>query len=143
MCVVERHGRLSENAEHQVGLEGRLFRKQLVERRPIDVFHGDVSQIALLLHVVDGDDPRVGQDTGRASFPEQALAEAVRGSNANEVMSVGRDGSSDAIAFLDAGIPAVEFGPAGAGHHGPQEWVSIASLARYRRALGDFVLQLP
>ncbi len=73
----------------------------------------------------------------------QALAEAVRGSNANEVMSVGRDGASDAIAFLDAGIPAVEFGPAGAGHHGPHEWVSIASLARYRRALGDFVLQLP
>ena len=38
-----------------------------------------------------------------------------------------------------AGIPAVEFGPEGAGHHGPEEWVSVSSLARYRRALGDFV----
>jgi succinyl-diaminopimelate desuccinylase len=37
----------------------------------------------------------------------------------------------------------VEFGPAGAGHHGPDEWVSISSLSRYRQALTDFVRQLP
>ena len=37
----------------------------------------------------------------------------------------------------------MEFGPSGAGHHGPDEWVSIASLSTYRRALGDFVLTLP
>ena len=43
-------------------------------------------------------------------------------------MSVGRDGASDAVSFLEAGIPAVEFGPVGAGHHGPEEWVSISSL---------------
>ena len=55
-------------------------------------------------------------------------------------MSVGRDGASDAVSFLQAGIPAVEFGPAGAGHHGPEEWVSISSLARYRQALCDFVV---
>ena len=54
-------------------------------------------------------------------------------------MSVGRDGASDAVSFLKAGVPAVEFGPAGAGHHGPEEWVSISSLARYRQALSDFV----
>jgi succinyl-diaminopimelate desuccinylase len=60
-----------------------------------------------------------------------------------ETMSVGRDGASDAASFIEAGIPAVEFGPAGAGHHGPDEWVSLASLARYRRALGDFVRTLP
>ena len=59
------------------------------------------------------------------------------------MISVGRDGASDATAFLAAGIPAVEFGPAGAGHHGPEEWVSLASLARFRRALGDFVRSLP
>ena len=45
--------------------------------------------------------------------------------------------------FLEAGIPAVEFGPIGGGHHGPEEWVSIASLRRYRQALGDFVARLP
>src|ERR1039458_4501728 len=60
-----------------------------------------------------------------------------------ETMSVGRDGASDAASFIEAGIPAVEFGPAGAGHHGPDEWVSISSLARYRRALADFVRSLP
>jgi succinyl-diaminopimelate desuccinylase len=58
-------------------------------------------------------------------------------------MSVGRDGASDAASFIEAGIPAVEFGPAGAGHHGPDEWVSLSSLARYRRALADFVRGLP
>ena len=40
-------------------------------------------------------------------------------------------------------MPAVEFGPVGGGHHGPEEWVSIESLARYRQALSDFVVGLP
>ena len=64
-----------------------------------------------------------------------ALVDAVGRLTQGESMSVGRDGASDAISFLKAGIPAVEFGPTGAGHHGPDEWVSIASLARYRQAL--------
>jgi succinyl-diaminopimelate desuccinylase len=72
-----------------------------------------------------------------------ALCEAVGRLTSGESMSVGRDGASDAVSFLRAGIPAVEFGAAGAGHHGPDEWVSIASLARYRQALTEFVLQLP
>lgn len=53
--------------------------------------------------------------------------------------AVGRDGSSDAIPFLEVGVPAVEFGPVGAGHHGPNEYVEIESLGRYRRALVEFV----
>jgi succinyl-diaminopimelate desuccinylase len=74
----------------------------------------------------------------------QALSEAVSRSIPDmETMSVGRDGASDAASFIEAGIPAVEFGPAGAGHHGPDEWVSLSSLARYRRALADFVRSLP
>jgi succinyl-diaminopimelate desuccinylase len=73
----------------------------------------------------------------------QALKEAVARSTRGEVMSVGRDGASEAAAFISAGIPAVEFGPAGAGHHGPEEWVSVSSLARYRRALADFVRAVP
>jgi len=56
---------------------------------------------------------------------------------------VGRDGASDAVSFLRAGVPAVEYGPIGGGHHGPEEWVSIASLARYRQALQDFISGLP
>ncbi len=72
-----------------------------------------------------------------------ALRDAVGGLTGDESLSVGRDGASDAITFLGAGIPAVEFGPSGAGHHGPDEWVSIASLATYRRALKDFFATLP
>jgi succinyl-diaminopimelate desuccinylase len=53
-------------------------------------------------------------------------------------VSVGRDGASDAVSYLRAGIPAVEFGPGGGGHHGPEEWVSIPSLAQYRQLLAAF-----
>ena len=53
----------------------------------------------------------------------------------HEVLAVGRDGASDAASFIEVGIPAVEFGPSGAGHHGPDEWVSVSAMARYRRAL--------
>jgi succinyl-diaminopimelate desuccinylase len=60
-----------------------------------------------------------------------------------EALSVGRDGASDAISFLRAGIPAVEFGPIGGGHHGPGEWVSLRSLRRYRETIVDFVTALP
>jgi succinyl-diaminopimelate desuccinylase len=60
-----------------------------------------------------------------------------------EPMSVGRDGASDAVSFLRVGVPAVEFGPAGAGHHGPEEWVSISSLDAYRQSLEGFLHSLP
>jgi succinyl-diaminopimelate desuccinylase len=72
-----------------------------------------------------------------------ALRDAVGRSIEGDALSVGRDGASDVIYFVEAGIPAVEFGPVGGGHHGPHEWVSLSSLARYRRALGDFVRNLP
>jgi succinyl-diaminopimelate desuccinylase len=68
----------------------------------------------------------------------RALCEAVGPSTSGASVSVGRDGASDAVSFLRAGIPAVEFGPGGAGHHGPEEWVSIDSLARYRGLLTEF-----
>jgi len=74
----------------------------------------------------------------------QALREAVSRATPERITeSVGRDGASDAASFIEAGIPAVEFGPTGAGHHGPEEWVSVVSLQRYRRALADFVRVLP
>jgi len=73
----------------------------------------------------------------------RALREAVSKSLEGDALSVGRDGASDAVSFLEAGVPAVEFGPTGAGHHGPEEWVSISSLRQYRQALRDFVVHLP
>jgi succinyl-diaminopimelate desuccinylase len=72
-----------------------------------------------------------------------ALREAARRFAGVETLSVGRDGASDATTFLDQGIPAVEFGPSGAGHHGPDEWVSVSSLTTYRQALSDFIATLP
>lgn len=73
----------------------------------------------------------------------RALRAAVGQTIQGEALSIGRDGASDAISFLQVGIPAVEFGPIGGGHHGPHEWVSIASLRQFRQALGDFIAQLP
>ena len=72
-----------------------------------------------------------------------ALRNALAGAIEGEPLSVGRDGASDAVSFLRVGVPAVEFGPIGGGHHGPEEWVSIRSLGRYRQALGDLVRTLP
>ena len=69
----------------------------------------------------------------------QLLARAIEEGTTAEKISVGRDGTSDAISFLEAGVPAVEFGPIGAGHHGPDEWVSLSSLERYRKALVNFI----
>jgi len=60
-----------------------------------------------------------------------------------ETMSVGRDGASDIVSFLRAGVPGVEFGPVGAGHHGPAEWVSVSSLEGYRQALESFLRAIP
>ena len=73
----------------------------------------------------------------------RALRDAIARTTEGEALSVGRDGASDAISFLEAGIPAVEFGPIGGGHHGPDEWVSVSSLRRYHDALAGFVRTLP
>jgi succinyl-diaminopimelate desuccinylase len=81
---------------------------------------------------VDKDDPFV-----------LTLAQSVSEWLPADRVSIGRDGASDAISFIDAGVPAVEFGPVGGGHHGPDEWVSIASLERYRQALVRFVQDIP
>jgi succinyl-diaminopimelate desuccinylase len=82
-------------------------------------------------------------DVDSNSIYVRALCEAAAPYASDAVTSVGRDGASDAVSFLRAGIPAVEFGPIGGGHHGPDEWVSIPSLANYRRTLSDFVEALP
>jgi succinyl-diaminopimelate desuccinylase len=73
----------------------------------------------------------------------RALCEAAAPYRAGGVRGIGRDGASDAVSFLRAGIPAVEFGPLGDGHHGPEEWVSVPSLASYRKAIVSFVNALP
>jgi succinyl-diaminopimelate desuccinylase len=78
----------------------------------------------------------------RANPYVRTLCDVVCESGRAESVSVGRDGASDAVSFLKAGIPAVEFGPDGAGHHGPEEWVSISSLSRYREMLVTFARRM-
>ena len=73
----------------------------------------------------------------------RGLREAVSAHHEGEPMSVGRDGASDAVSFLRVGVPAVEFGPSGEGHHGPTEWVSLPSLVAYRQALEAFLREIP
>ena len=73
----------------------------------------------------------------------RALRESAAAHHHGEPMSVGRDGASDAVSFLRVGVPAVEFGPVGAGHHGPEEWVSVSSLEAYRQALESFLQAIP
>jgi succinyl-diaminopimelate desuccinylase len=68
----------------------------------------------------------------------RVLSETVGDLEGTAALAIGRDGASDAVFFLERGIPAVEFGPTGAGHHGPEEYVEIESLARYRRILVAF-----
>lgn len=67
------------------------------------------------------------------------LAEAADTCTEHQVQLVGRDGTNDGVHFLKRGIPSVEFGPLGSGHHGPEERVSIRSLREYRLALLHFL----
>jgi succinyl-diaminopimelate desuccinylase len=99
----------------------------LPEATVVKVFHRQPA-------IVERDDPFV-----------QALGEAISRVSPPiaERLGVGRDGASDAISFIEAGVPAVECGPVGDGHHGPEEWVSIRSLGDYRRTLVEFVKLLP
>ena len=78
------------------------------------------------------------------SFYVRALRAAAAPHSDGQVRGVvGRDAASDAVWFLRAGVPAVEFGPLGDGHHGPDEWVSVSSLPGYRQSIVDFVNTLP
>jgi succinyl-diaminopimelate desuccinylase len=79
----------------------------------------------------------------RDSVFVRGLREATTQHHEGEPMSVGRDGASDAVSFLRVGVPAVEFGPIGGGHHGPEEWVSVSSLETYRQALESFLRAIP
>jgi succinyl-diaminopimelate desuccinylase len=99
---------------------------------------GELSDVEIRRHfyrppaIVDRNNPFV-----------RVLTEVVSGFLEEEAISVGRDGASDATCFLTAGVPAIEFGPTGAGHHGPGEWVELRSLALYRRALVEFIRLIP
>jgi succinyl-diaminopimelate desuccinylase len=72
----------------------------------------------------------------------QVLRRAATLRRGAEAQTVGRDGASDAVFYLARGIPSVEFGPLGAGHHGPDEHVDVDSLRVYRAILVQFMREL-
>jgi succinyl-diaminopimelate desuccinylase len=94
------------------------------------------TEVCVMLHrdpaIVERDNPHV-----------LLLAESIGDGMPAEHISIGRDGASDIVSFLEAGTPGVEFGPTGAGHHGPDEWVSIESLVHYKTALVNYVNAIP
>lgn len=49
-------------------------------------------------------------------------------------------GASDARFFAARGIPCVEYGPTGGGHHGDKEYVKIATMHEVYRTLKEFLL---
>ena len=120
LCVIDVDIRYLPGQDHQAI---RNAVESLPDVHVVKVFHRQPA-------IVARDDPYV-----------QALGTAIArvAEPTSERLGVGRDGASDAISFLEAGMPAVECGPSGDGHHGPEEWVSIRSLGQYRAALVEFV----
>ncbi len=68
----------------------------------------------------------------------QALFHAVAKFSRDGARFFGQDGSGDTRFFTPLGIPAVEFGPCGAGHHGKEEFVVLPSLLEYEKILLQF-----
>ena len=69
----------------------------------------------------------------------KALREVAARNFQGNPVGVGRHGASDVVYFQRAGVPGVEFGPVGGGHHGPNEYVVSSSLEIYRRMIVQFV----
>ena len=124
LCVIDVDVRYLPGQDHQAI---RAAVEELPDVRVVKVFHRHPAIVAR----ADPDVPARGEAIARVAEPT------------SERHGVGRDGASDAISFLEAGVPAVECGPSGDGHHGPEEWVSIRSLGQYRAALVEFVNLLP
>jgi succinyl-diaminopimelate desuccinylase len=68
----------------------------------------------------------------------QDLQKLIKSRSSTSGELVGRDGASDVTYFIDGGIPGIEFGPIGEGHHGDNEYVDIESLKIYKQILVDF-----
>ncbi|MBK5463524.1 ArgE/DapE family deacylase [Peribacillus sp. TH27] len=57
-----------------------------------------------------------------------------------DIRFIGQYGTADTRFYSEYGVAAVEFGPVGAGHHGPDEFVYVQSLNDYRKILNEFIL---
>ena len=55
---------------------------------------------------------------------------------------VAQHGAADTLFFQARGIPSVEFGLCGQGHHGPEEYVELDSFQKYYAILKQFALSI-
>lgn len=65
----------------------------------------------------------------------EMLKQAVEKASGKSCERIAQHGAADTAFFQMHGIPSVEFGPCGAGHHGPEEYVLISSLELFSKSL--------
>lgn len=70
------------------------------------------------------------------------LKDSIKKVLGKEGETISKHGGSDVRFYSSLGIPAVTFGPTGAGHHSDEEWVDIESLNDYYQILKDFLLSV-
>lgn len=70
------------------------------------------------------------------------LADAVTEATGEPCRMIAQHGAADTAFFQKAGIPSVEFGPCGAGHHGPEEYVEMASLEIFLRCVEGMIARM-
>ncbi len=76
--------------------------------------------------------------TARDDYFVNKLSTVIKGVLGESTVT-GQDGSGDTRFFSDLGIPAIEFGPGGANHHGDHEYVDLHSLQRYEDILWTMI----
>ena len=70
------------------------------------------------------------------------LTDAVAEASNRDCVRIGQHGAADTMFFQEHGIPSVEFGPCGYGHHGPQEYVEISSLPIYMNCIKGMIRKM-
>ncbi len=78
-----------------------------------------------------GNDPYLGR-----------LKLAVEAATGQECKCIAQHGAADTAFFQARGIPSVEFGPCGFGHHGPEEYVEIPSLEIFSECVRQMILRM-
>lgn len=81
-------------------------------------------------------------ETSREDTCLKLLAESVAEATGEACRMIAQHGAADTAFFQKAGIPSVEFGPCGAGHHGPEEYVERASLEIFLRCVEGMIARM-
>lgn len=83
-----------------------------------------------------------GVETGRKNACLKLLEESVTEATGAVCRTIAQHGAADTAFFQKAGIPSVEFGPCGAGHHGPEEYVERTSLETFLHCLKGMITRM-